>query len=266
MVRIDRLLPHVDWEKTDPGVNVIAARNVIASETKQSRDNYYEPVQSLPTPKVEKQKSWSPKFLEKRRALKEAEAVIAKMARLNGAPDEAIRYFFRNDLPKMVAASQIHPKKIQERLQAALAGAENAAQAQKLAPWFALAQMACGSAEAFVQALETVPPNATYLYALECAAAYRPREAAHLLKQFFEKADLKNRMAALRTAVVSENLGDGHLIGEFFVKLMAATTKEERKEIVEPFLESLIHKSVGGNKVAWLGAYYHGWKEESSLT
>lgn len=200
-------------------------------------------------------------FFAKRRAVKEAEAIIAKLKRLEEMP-MAVRYFFDHDLPKLVALARIHPKGVEKLLRALPAG-----------PWTSLVCLACGDAAVFVLALENSAQTPAYLYALERVAAYRPREAAHLLRKFFEQADLKNRMAALRTAAVSENLGDGHLIGEFFVKLMAATTAEERDEIVEPFLESLLQKSAAvsaasnpsaaNNKAAWLGAYYHGWKNEA---
>lgn len=107
-----------------------------------------------------------------------------------------------------------------------------------------------------------------YLYGLQKVAAFKPLESTHLLQKTFEKGDLDTRLAAFRTAIFSPHIGDGKLIGDLFVKLMAATTKEERKEIVEPFLLSLLEKSSSNiskaseGKLAWLNALYHGWKLE----
>jgi len=108
-----------------------------------------------------------------------------------------------------------------------------------------------------------------YLYGLKQVAHFRPQEATHLVRIVFDKGDLKTRIAALRTVVFSKEIGDGKLIGDFFVKLMAATTKEEREEIVEPFIESMLYKTTQATKpiqrkLAWLHAYYHGWKEETA--
>lgn len=239
------------YELTDPGIGQGCRAQI---------DSYQSSVVSRqPSVESAEKNSWGLGFFARRRVLKEALAIVEKMGRLENAPGEAIRYFFRNDLPKLVAASQTQPEKIGASLRAFSAPK----------PWLALARLACGDVEAFVQALETVPRDPAYLFALEAVAASRPREAGHLLAKFFEKADLKGRMAALRTAVVSENLGDGHLIGEFFVKLMAATTREERRDLVEPTLESLLLKTKPANpaasgKLSWLNAYYHGWMQEQN--
>lgn len=243
------------YEKTDPGIS--------------ASDNYQPSKTQAANPAAEaenavEKKSWAPKFFAKRRAVKEAAEIVAKLERLATIPaEEAARYFFDHDLPRLVACARIHPKGVEKVLRAAAT-----AETPRPGPWTPLVRLACGDPAAFMQALENSTQTPAYLRALERVAAYRPREAAHLLRKFFEQADLKSRMAALRTAAVSENLGDGHLIGELFVKLMAATTAEERQKIVEPFLESLLQKSAtlsntANNKVAWLGAYYHGWKNEA---
>lgn len=107
-----------------------------------------------------------------------------------------------------------------------------------------------------------------YLLGLKSLAAIRPREATHLTKLLFDKGDLLTRLATLKTTIFSDHVGNGHLVGDFFVKLMGATTTEERKEIVEPFFKRLfqqgkiISKTAQG-KLAWLQAYYHGWQKEN---
>jgi len=111
--------------------------------------------------------------------------------------------------------------------------------------------------------------TSVYLYALQKVATFRPLEATHLLQKVFEKGDLNTRLLAFRTTLFSPHMGDGKLIGDFFIKLMAATTKEEREEIVEPFFTNLLQKSESQisksaqGKLAWLSALYHGWKQES---
>ena len=113
--------------------------------------------------------------------------------------------------------------------------------------------------------------TAAYLYGLQKVAAFRPLEATHLIQKVFEKGDLNMRLATFRTAIFSPHIGDGKLIGDLFIKLMAATTKEEREEIVEPFLINLLQKTSSAiskssqGKLAWLNALYHGWQQESSV-
>ncbi|OGQ05976.1 MAG: hypothetical protein A2W61_04340 [Deltaproteobacteria bacterium RIFCSPLOWO2_01_44_7] len=108
-----------------------------------------------------------------------------------------------------------------------------------------------------------------YLYGLQKVATFRPKEATHLLQKVFEKGDLNTRLATFRAAILSPHIGDGKLVGDLFVKLMAATTKEEREEIVEPFFQSLLQKSnspiskASQGKLAWLNALCHGWQQES---
>lgn len=110
-----------------------------------------------------------------------------------------------------------------------------------------------------------------YLYGVEKTAAFRPREATHLLQKIFDKGDLNTRLVALRIAIFSPHIGDGKFIGDLFVKLMGATTQEERKEIVEPFFEKLLAYSSSDlskesrGKLAWLGALCHGWRQETPL-
>lgn len=117
-----------------------------------------------------------------------------------------------------------------------------------------------------IAALEGKTGN--YLYGIGQVARFRPKEAAHLLRLVFDKGDLNTRLAALRTLIFSEMMGSAKMIGDLFVKLMGATTREERRQTVEPFIENILHrgdwtrsKAVRG-KLAWLKAYYHGWKSE----
>lgn len=228
-------------ETTDPGILV---EGQAAGDKK---DHYVAPEITS----QEKSVASGPRgFFAKRRAVKEARAAAQKIERLENVPDAAVRNFFTHDLSRLVAASQIDPERVQKLLQ--IPG-----------PWATLIQMACGDPAAFLEALENRLSSLTYLFALEKVAAYKPKEATHLLKQFFEGGELNQRLAALRTSIVSPHLGDGHLIGEFFVKLMAASTPEERKETVEPCLNSLIQKSAATGKRAWLSAYYHGWQQEN---
>lgn len=109
-----------------------------------------------------------------------------------------------------------------------------------------------------IQAMEQ--RGAPYIAALKTVAIFRPREANQLLKRFFEKADLKLRLLALKTACLSPSFCDAQTIGDFFVKLMGASTEEEKKELIEPFIEKLLAGK--SRKLAWLHAYYHGWLSE----
>lgn len=102
--------------------------------------------------------------------------------------------------------------------------------------------------------------NAAYLYALKRVATFRPREANQILRRFFDQADLKLRLLALKTAALTPGLGDAKTIGESFVKLMGASTEEEKRELIEPFIEKLLTRK--SRKLAWLHAYYHGWLSE----
>ena len=109
-----------------------------------------------------------------------------------------------------------------------------------------------------------------YLYGLHKVALFRTRESTHLIQKVFDKGDLNTRLAVFRTIIFSNNLGDGKQVGDLFVKLMAATTLEERKEIVEPFFKNLLsqlhipHSKANRGKLSWLNALCHGWKQEFS--
>lgn len=111
----------------------------------------------------------------------------------------------------------------------------------------------------------------SYLYGIQKVAAVRPQEASHLAQKIFEKGDLNLRLATFRAILFSAYMGDGKMIGDLFVKLMAATTQEEREDWVEPFMESLLKYSthkISTNvqrKLSWLHAYYHGWREEREI-
>lgn len=116
--------------------------------------------------------------------------------------------------------------------------------------------------------LETLKKNKiTYLYALQQVAKYSPREVTHILQKIFERSDLQTRLISFRSAILTPEIGDGKFVGDLFVKLMAATTLQERKEMVEPFLEKLLQEIASHyhvqRKLAWLNAYYHGWKKEA---
>ena len=108
-----------------------------------------------------------------------------------------------------------------------------------------------------------------YIYGLQKVAQFRPREATHLVQKVFDKGDLNTRLAVFRSIIFSNHLGDGTMVGDLFVKLMGATTADERKEIVEPFFENLLsqlkmsHSKADRGKLSWLNALCHGWKNDA---
>lgn len=216
-------------------------------------DTYLPPLSKPPPQKIaktEKIASGIFGWFNKREELSEAKEIVGKIDRIPGAPGEVVRHFLENDLTRLMEIAGHHLKEVQALLNEA-----------KPNPWVRLAQVACGDPQAFVAALDSPPEEneAAYLYGLQKIAPTRPREATHLLKQVFEKGGLKTRLAAFRTVAVSDSIGDGKLLGELFVKLMGATTPAERKEIVEPFFESLLQHSTKRN---WLHALIHGWRTE----
>ncbi|MDP2599372.1 MAG: hypothetical protein Q8P84_01375 [Deltaproteobacteria bacterium] len=204
---------------------------------------------------------WTWGVFSKRKAMEEVREIASKAERLHSAPDLLIRYFMENDLPRLMQYGEALPMQTRQLL----AGYKNNS---ATAPWASLLRVAAGDAAAILPSIETAPEvipqgkAAAYLYGLQKLAARFPKEATHLARQIFEKGDLNVRLAAFRVMAVSPDIGDGKMVGELFVKLMAATTHEERREIVEPFLQNLLRKGEG-NKLAWLSAIYHGWKQES---
>ncbi|MDO8527579.1 MAG: hypothetical protein Q7T03_07830 [Deltaproteobacteria bacterium] len=238
-----------DTEVTDPGIRM-------------SADEYISPEAYTPI-------RWVKSLLENRRAAEETDALIAKVDRLATAPDNVVRYFFDNDLPALVSASRLKPEEVQKKLRTAF---ENTSNRQTAEPWFRLIQVAAGDASANLPALDSITPHLletksqAYLYALGTVATHRPLEATHLARQVFEKGNLTTRLLSFRTTLFSPHIGDGKMIGDQFVRLMAVA---ERKEIVEPFLTNMLQNSreeispKSKGKLAWLGALYHGWQREA---
>ncbi len=200
-------------------------------------------------------------FFSKRKALEEIKEIISKASRLAEAPDSVICYFMENDLERLMQYGEAMLMQTQQLL----AGMKNNS---KTVPWVYLLRVAVGDSKAILPAIESAPTviaqgkAVSYLYGLQKLSARFPKEATHLAKPIFERGDLNVRLTAFRVAVVSPTIGDGKMIGEWFVKLMAATTHEERREIVEPFFQNLLAKGEGQNKLAWLSALYHGWCTE----
>ena len=205
---------------------------------------------------------WTWGFFSKRKVMEEVQEIASKTQRLGNAPDSVARYFMENDLPRLMQYGEALPMQTRQLLAGFRSNSNTS-------PWVSLLRVAVGDATAILPAIETAPEvilqgkAAAYLYCLQKLASRYPKEATHLAKQIFEKGDLNVRLAVFRVMVVSPDIGGGKLVGELFVKLMAATTHEERREIVEPFLENLLRKGEG-NKLAWLNALCHGWRENVS--
>lgn len=181
-----------------------------------------------------KPEGWIQKRFSKRRDLKLAEELMEKIERIPQAPEEAVRYYFNADLEKLTELGRRYPKEIKIIVDRAM---EKSPDRGETEPWYFLVETALG---------ETRP-----------------------LFKTFEKMDLKNRLAVFRIALFSPHIGDGPLVGELFVKLMASTTPEEREEWVEPTLHSILNRGAWvanakvQNKLSWLSAIYHGWRREA---
>lgn len=150
MARIDfhkiRFVKTPNTEVTDPGV--------IA--TPRGRDEYIPPQESLsrkPAPQALAPIRWVQNIFSKRRVGEESGEIIAKIERLPDAPDHSIRYFFDNDLPRLVRLSELQPIVVHQQLRAAFEKAPNREAGQ---PWFRLVQVACGDASAILPALDSL--------------------------------------------------------------------------------------------------------------
>lgn len=189
--------------------------------------------------------------------------ITDKMERVPATPDPIVRTFIDTDLPELAALAQQWPQLARTELNRAL---EHSANRFATEPWYRLAQVAIGDASANLPALDSISMESlgknapAYLYAVQKIAVHRPLEAAHLARQVFERGDLNTRLLAVR-AVVSHGIGDGKLVGEMFVKLMGATTPEEKQYLVEPWLARLADLSTP--QAHWLKALCHGWHQES---
>lgn len=112
--------------------------------------------------------------------------------------------------------------------------------------------------------------ESAYIYGLQKMSGERPKEAFLLLQKIFERGDLKTKLISFRTVIFSDHLGDGKSIGDFFVKIMETSSPDEQEEIIEPFLQSILNRteptsSTINQKLSWLHAVYHGWKEEQNF-
>lgn len=181
-----------------------------------------------------KPEGWLQKHFTRRGDVREAQELVEKIERIPGAPEAMAQHYFNTDIHRLIELGQRYQgevKKIVARAQ------EKSANRIETDPWYFLVQAACG---------ETRP-----------------------LFQTFEKLDLKKRLALFRITLFSPHIGDGPLVGELFVKLMASATPEEKEKWVEPTLQSILNRGAWSknakvqNKLAWLSALYHGWRREA---
>jgi len=181
-----------------------------------------------------KSEGWFQKHFTKRSSAKEAEELIEKIERIPGAPVEMAQHYFNTDLLRLIELGRRHPAEVKKIVERAREKSSNRNETEQ---WYFLVQAACGDT--------------------------RP------LFQTFEKIDLKKRLALFRITLFSPHIGDGPLVGELFVKLMASTTRAERENWVEPTLHSVLNRGAWAtntkvqNKLAWLSAIYHGWQREA---
>lgn len=170
----------------------------------------------------------------KRREVAETRELVAKIEQIPNAPEEAVRRYFNVDLTRLLDLGHRHPKEVKKLLQRSL---EKSPHQKEVEPWYRLVEAAQGNTEGLFQA--------------------------------FAKGDLKTRLALFRITLFSPHVGDGHLIGELFVKLMEGASHEEREKWVEPTLNSILNRGAWAtninvqNKLNWLKALYHGWLEEA---
>lgn len=168
----------------------------------------------------------------KRDAINEARQLVAKIEQIPGAPEEAVSRYYNVDLPRLINLSHRHPKEVKQILRRSL---EQSPHQKDVEPWFRLVEAAGGDSDRLFIA--------------------------------FAKGDLKTRLALFRIVLFSPHVGDGHLVGDLFVKLMESSSREEREQWVEPTLNSILNRGAWArhpnvqNKLNWLQALYHGWLE-----
>lgn len=89
---------------------------------------------------------WVQSILARKKITEEAAELIAKVEKLSFAPEISLRYFFDNDLPRLVSLSRLQPALIQKMLR----------DKETKDPWFRLVQVACGDASAILPALDSL--------------------------------------------------------------------------------------------------------------
>ncbi|MBI4124382.1 MAG: hypothetical protein HY609_03995 [Deltaproteobacteria bacterium] len=172
--------------------------------------------------------------LAKRGELAEARELVAKIEHIPGAPEEAVSRYYNVDLPRLIDLGRHHPRAVKKLLRRSL---ESSPRKEAVEPWYRLVEAARGNPEG--------------------------------LLNIFEQGDIKQKLALFRITLYSPHVGDGHLVGELFVKLMEQTTHAEREQWVEPTLNSILNRGAWArhpnvqNKINWLKALYHGWLEEA---
>ena len=112
--------------------------------------------------------------------------------------------------------------------------------------------------------------ESAYIYGLQKMAVSHPKEALLLLRKVFDRGNLRTKLISFRTVIFSDHLGDGKSIGDFFVQIMETSSKEDQEEIIEPFMQSILNRTQPtsptiNQKLSWLYAVYHGWKEEQNF-
>lgn len=135
----------VDTEVTDPGIPL----------SNFTKDEYIPPQEGVPTlaPEAWAPIRWVQILLAKRHVKEEAASLIAKIEKLPFAPDNVIRYFFDNDLPRLVTLSGLQPLVVQQMLRESW---DKTLNKQMTAPWFHLVQVACGDSSAILLALDSL--------------------------------------------------------------------------------------------------------------
>ena len=216
---------------------------------------------------------WFRSIMARRQVGDEVQTYCDKIALLPTTRDEGVLYFFREDLSKLVHAAALQPPVAHLALKKTL---EEHPQKKLLEPWMAPIQIACGDFSTLMPAWENLSPRVlqgrdkVYLAALHHTGFFKPREMTHLTRRLFETGPPATRVLSLEALTLSAHLGKVQDVNESFVRLMAATTPEERDLLIYPALLRVIGRGRNipspptAEKVARLTTLLRGWLSETS--
>lgn len=133
-----------------------------------------------------------------------------------------------------------------------------------------LLRVACGDARALLDLQDAISDGRAGASAALCRfasglAAHRPADAKRLITSIFTRADTGTRLMILKDLVGEGGVGDGRMIGEFFIQLMARSTPDERAAEIYPALMGMASPAGGGGnpRKSFLAAMLKGWASET---
>jgi len=195
---------------------------------------------------------------------KKFERLISPICLFSEMDETSIKKYFSKELKIVVNEAKKQPYTALKILSEKMAG--------NVGLYGRLVSIACGDSASVLKVRDLISRSSCLdellvLFCLKEVAKFRPYETGHILSDFFERASIGTKLEILKEVVSSPLLGDKHMVGELFVRLMEHSTRDERKQEIYPILQAIINDSIARLpearvKAAFLNALLCGWRSE----